>query len=139
MFAPLRAEPGIELTGEQAAQVRLLPFISGVGDTFFAGQLSWVECLVHITYIVRPYVTPDVFTSASYVSTTLIGENFQIGHSYFMKPTIADNATLQKVFRHAVVPLVEEYFYNRRDKRELLAEFDVERLLLSVDTQSSPD
>jgi 5-methylcytosine-specific restriction protein B len=58
-----------------------------------------------------------------------LGENFQVGHSYFMVPDIASEATLHRVWAHAVIPLLEEYFYNRRDKDKVLSEFEITTLL----------
>jgi 5-methylcytosine-specific restriction protein B len=58
-----------------------------------------------------------------------LGEHFQIGHSYFMQPDVATPVGRKRIWDHAVVPLLEEYFYNRRDRETLLAEFGLEKLL----------
>jgi hypothetical protein len=34
-----------------------------------------------------------------------------------------------RVWAYAVMPLLEEYFYNHRDKNKILSEFKVENLL----------
>jgi 5-methylcytosine-specific restriction protein B len=57
-----------------------------------------------------------------------LGEHFQIGHSYFMHPDIRTGTGRKRIWEHAVIPLLEEYFYNRRDRDSLLAEFGLERL-----------
>jgi hypothetical protein len=58
-----------------------------------------------------------------------LGEHFQVGHSYFMRPEVRLRAGQQKIWDHAIIPLLEEYFYNRRDRESLLAEFTIEKLL----------
>jgi hypothetical protein len=58
-----------------------------------------------------------------------LGEHFQIGHSYFMQPDVATASGRKRIWNHAVLPLLEEYFYNRRDREALLAEFGLEKLL----------
>jgi MoxR-like ATPase len=58
-----------------------------------------------------------------------LGEHFQVGHSYFMDPDIGSDAGQRRVWDRAIMPLLEEYFYNRRDRATLLAEFERERVL----------
>jgi hypothetical protein len=58
-----------------------------------------------------------------------LGEHFQVGHSYLMKPAVRTRAGQQKIWSHAIMPLLEEYFYNRRDREALLSEFAIEKLL----------
>jgi 5-methylcytosine-specific restriction protein B len=58
-----------------------------------------------------------------------LGEHFQIGHSYFMGPDAMTESGRKRIWEHAVIPLLEEYFYNRRDRDDLLVEFGLERLL----------
>ena len=58
-----------------------------------------------------------------------LGEHFQVGHSYFMRPEVRARSGQQKIWDHAIIPLLEEYFYNRRDRESLLAEFTIEKLL----------
>lgn len=58
-----------------------------------------------------------------------LGEHFQIGHSYFMKVGIRSASGRKQVWDYAVLPLLEEYFYNSRDRDSLLAEFNIEKLL----------
>jgi 5-methylcytosine-specific restriction protein B len=58
-----------------------------------------------------------------------LGEHFQVGHSYFMVPDIVSDAGRQRVWSRAVIPLLEEYFYNWRDRNKVLLEFQVGKLL----------
>jgi MoxR-like ATPase len=58
-----------------------------------------------------------------------LGEQFQIGHSHFILPDIGTDEVINRVWNRAVVPLLEEYFYNSRDRASVLAEFSFERLL----------
>jgi 5-methylcytosine-specific restriction enzyme B len=58
-----------------------------------------------------------------------LGDHFQIGHSYFMKPEIRTSGGRKLIWDYSVMPLLEEYFYNRRDRDSLLAEFAIEKLL----------
>jgi len=58
-----------------------------------------------------------------------LGEHFQVGHSYFMVPDIASDAGRRRVWSRAVMPLLEEYFYNWRDRSKVLSQFQVENLL----------
>jgi len=58
-----------------------------------------------------------------------LGEHFQISHSYFMAPDIASDAGQRRVWTRAVMPLLEEYFYNWRDSNKVLSEFQIEKLL----------
>jgi 5-methylcytosine-specific restriction protein B len=66
-----------------------------------------------------------------------LGEHFQIGHSYFMQPDVATATGRKRIWDHAVLPLLEEYFYNRRDREALLAEFGLEKLLPTKLTQEA--
>ncbi|HXN20158.1 MAG TPA: AAA family ATPase [Candidatus Binatus sp.] len=58
-----------------------------------------------------------------------LGEHFQIGHSHFMLRNIGDDWILRRVWNRSILPLIEEYFYNARDKGSVLSEFKIERLL----------
>lgn len=50
-----------------------------------------------------------------------LSDDFQLGHSYFMVPDIATPAVLERVWRRAVRPLLEEYFHHHRDRDTILA------------------
>jgi 5-methylcytosine-specific restriction protein B len=64
-----------------------------------------------------------------------LGEHFQVGHSYFMArdgagaPEAASDAGLERIWRRAVLPLLEEYLYGRRDSADLLRAFGLDRLM----------
>jgi 5-methylcytosine-specific restriction enzyme B len=58
-----------------------------------------------------------------------LGEHYQVGHSYFMTPEIANDAGQKRIWAYAVMPLLEEYFYNWRDKDKVMSEFQIESLL----------
>lgn len=58
-----------------------------------------------------------------------LGEHYQVGHSYFMTPDIASERGLDRVWAYSVMPLLEEYFYNYRDRETVLSEFSIENLL----------
>jgi len=58
-----------------------------------------------------------------------LGEHFQVGHSYFTTAEIAVPQGRARIWQRAVLPLLEEYFYNRRDRADLLTTFALERLL----------
>jgi 5-methylcytosine-specific restriction protein B len=66
-----------------------------------------------------------------------LGEHFQVGHSYFMHPDVATAMGRKRIWDHAVLPLLEEYFYNRRDREALLAEFGLEKLLATKVAQET--
>jgi hypothetical protein len=55
-------------------------------------------------------------------------EDFQIGHSYFMSKGIDSDEKLKRIWRHAVTPLLAEYFHNSRDSEEILSAFTIPEL-----------
>jgi hypothetical protein len=55
--------------------------------------------------------------------------DFQVGHSYFMRDDIHTELGLQRVWKHAVTPLLREYFHSTRNADTVLAEFTILRLL----------
>jgi 5-methylcytosine-specific restriction protein B len=59
----------------------------------------------------------------------LLGDDYQIGHSYFMVDGIATPEGRAKVWKWAVSPLLDEYLYNRRDRAALLAQMQPDQLL----------
>ena len=42
--------------------------------------------------------------------------DFQIGHSYFMRDDIGTDAGMQRLWRRAIMPLLEEYLHGARDR-----------------------
>jgi hypothetical protein len=69
--------------------------------------------------------------------TEQLDEHHQVGHSYFMQAEIQKETTLRRVWGRAIMPLVEEYFYNRREREELLSSFSIESLLMAADPEPS--
>jgi len=41
--------------------------------------------------------------------------DLHIGHSHFMRPDL-DNKKLSIIWKHSIMPTLEEYFYQQRDK-----------------------
>jgi MoxR-like ATPase len=58
-----------------------------------------------------------------------LGSEFQIGHSYFMREDIGTEVGLQRVWKRAILPLLEEYLHGSRDREMVLAELTSEQLL----------
>lgn len=58
-----------------------------------------------------------------------LGEHYQVGHSYFMSLDIATEAGRDRAWAYSVMPLLEEYFYNYRDRQTVLSEFAIDNLL----------
>jgi hypothetical protein len=54
-----------------------------------------------------------------------LGPQFQIGHSYFMVPSLCESR-LRVVWDHHVLPVLEEYFHGHPEQ---VAAYDLERLL----------
>lgn len=52
-----------------------------------------------------------------------LSPDYQVGHSYFMVPGIETEVVMSRVWRHAVGPLLEEYFHAHRDRTAILASF----------------
>src|SRR6266566_4920731 len=61
-----------------------------------------------------------------------LGEHFQIGHSYFMDRQIDSERIQRRIWSRSIVPLLEEYFYGRRDRAAILSDFDPARLLTTT-------
>jgi len=103
---------------------RLIPVIGGAAPIF----ASWLE-----ESGIESDAQEDLlglFVRLNDKITSELGEHFQIGHSYFMKngESIADENVLQRVFNRAIIPLLEEYFFNHRDRGEILDGFRPEVL-----------
>ncbi|MGI9252930.1 MAG: McrB family protein, partial [Thermomicrobiales bacterium] len=54
-----------------------------------------------------------------------LSDDFQIGHSYFMRDDIHTTQGLHRIWKHAVTPLLQEYFHTARDRKEALARFTI--------------
>jgi 5-methylcytosine-specific restriction enzyme B len=70
----------------------------------------------------------DLFIALNAKVTSQLGEHFQVGHSYFMNDRIKTTEGRQQIWNRAVMPLLEEYFHNRKERQKLLAEFSIEKL-----------
>jgi len=71
---------------------------------------------------------------------TLLPPDYQVGHSYFMSEHIGTEAGLDRVWRRAVTPLLEEYFHGARDRTKTMVGFTVDALLADdVNTSSTLD
>ncbi|MGI8484609.1 MAG: McrB family protein [Thermomicrobiales bacterium] len=73
----------------------------------------------------------QLFVSLNSALQAQLSADFQIGHSYFMVSGIDQPATIDRIWRHAVRPLLEEYFLHHRDKEDILAGLMPDRLLTS--------
>ena len=63
------------------------------------------------------YHLSELLTQLNKRITLLIGRDYQIGHSYFMK--IDNLEALRFTWYHRIIPLLQEYFYH--DSRRLKA------------------
>ena len=61
-----------------------------------------------------------------------LDEHFQVGHSYFMHPDIDGEERQARVWRRQIMPLLEEYFYNRQNLSDFLQQFERESLLADL-------
>ena len=59
----------------------------------------------------------DAFIALNGSIVQLLGEDYQIGHSYFMlnDGMAGDPAAIARVWQHAIEPLLREYFHTRHD------------------------
>lgn len=65
--------------------------------------------------------------------------DFQIGHSYFMSDDIDRDEKLERVWRHAVEPLLVEYFNNSRQSEEILSGFSIAALAEYSSDEQGPE
>lgn len=63
----------------------------------------------------------DLFIGLNRQIGEQLSPDFQLGHSYFMVPGIETPAGLDRAWRRAILPLLEEYFHHHRDRDALLA------------------
>ena len=66
-----------------------------------------------------------------------LGDDFQIGHSYFMDPVVGTEAGLRLIWQRAIMPLLEEYFYNDRNRRQMMQDLAIDQLLATL-SQAAP-
>ena len=50
-----------------------------------------------------------------------LGREYQIGHSYLMKKDL-DNNALKRIIDYAIIPLLEQYFFGKKERLEELKE-----------------
>ena len=62
-----------------------------------------------------------------------IGREYQIGYSYFMKKDL-DKIKLNRIIKYAIIPLVEQYFFGKKQKVE-----EIKQLCSSILTQDNSD
>jgi 5-methylcytosine-specific restriction protein B len=106
---------------------RLLPVVDGEAAVF----RSWLEA--------QPSMSPQdrvrllgLFVTLNQRIQDHLTEDFQVGHSYFMRPDIHTDAGLGRVWSRAVWPLLTEYFHGSRTGQEALAGLELGALLASI-------
>jgi 5-methylcytosine-specific restriction protein B len=57
-----------------------------------------------------------------------LGDDYLVGHSYMMRGTVETDAGRRAIWKHSVLPLLAEYFYNRPSKA-ILDTFTIDALL----------
>ncbi len=64
-----------------------------------------------------PEIARDLFVKLNdYIKNSHLGEDYQIGHSYFMK--IEDEDDLDFVLEYKIKPLLEEYYFGDKDNMD---------------------
>lgn len=61
-----------------------------------------------------PQIGRTIFQDLNQKIKETIGEDYQIGHSYFMN--ISDDEDLEFVLEYKIIPLLEEYFYGNKEQ-----------------------
>jgi 5-methylcytosine-specific restriction protein B len=59
-----------------------------------------------------------------------LGDDYLVGHSYLMRSSVETDAGRRAIWRHSILPLLREYFYNRQSKA-ILDSFTIDALLAS--------
>jgi len=49
----------------------------------------------------------------------IVGREYQIGQSYFMEEGL-DNRALKRVLSYEIIPLLEQYFFGKKERLEQL-------------------
>jgi 5-methylcytosine-specific restriction protein B len=65
--------------------------------------------------------------------------DFKIGPSYLMRPEAATEQGLQRIWRHDILPLLEEHYYGRMSRAELRDSFGLPALLRRLQTAGKVD
>lgn len=105
---------------------RLMPVVAGAAPILS----RWLESRTDIAESAKDRILAAFVALNTRLEDTL-GDDFQVGHSYFMFSEIGQSGQLEKVWQRAIIPLVSEYLYGRRDRTEVLKEFALENLLSS--------
>lgn len=70
----------------------------------------------------------NLFVKLNQRLTEKLDEHFQVGHSYFMVDGIEKQSVKEHLFKWAIMPLLEEYFFNFPDRQAVLGSFTLESL-----------
>jgi 5-methylcytosine-specific restriction protein B len=91
---------------------RLMPTESGQAPVL----RRWLDAQSEVSPLGRARLH-DAFVELNERISGNLGEDYQIGHSYFMlgNGEIEDPAAHARVWRHAIEPLLREYFHTRSD------------------------
>ena len=60
----------------------------------------------------------EVADYLSYVNNQIVGDDFAIGFSYFMRSDL-DETTLERIWQGSVLPALAEYYYNDPERLSL--------------------
>ena len=102
---------------------RLMPVVDGRADVL-AGWLASREMAPGDRTRVL-----NLFLALNRRVEEQLSPDYQVGHSYLMVDGIQTRPVMDRVWRHAVFPLLEEYFYAHRDRAAILGGFALDRLL----------
>lgn len=92
---------------------RLQPVVDGQASVL----ARWLERQPAFTPVERHSVLRYFIELNERISRQLTAD-FQVGHSYFMDPAINRPEMLERVWKHALRPLLEEYFHASRARRD---------------------
>ena len=67
-----------------------------------------------------PQIAKNIFNELNKKIADFIGEDYQIGHSYFMN--ISNDDDLEFVLEYKITPLLEEYFYGNKEELQNIKE-----------------
>jgi 5-methylcytosine-specific restriction endonuclease McrBC GTP-binding regulatory subunit McrB len=83
----------------------------------------WLQAREEIEAADRQHLV-NAFVALNNSIAQLLGPDYQIGHSYFMlnDGQIGDPVALGQVWRHAIEPLLREYFHTRHDADQHIAQ-----------------
>jgi 5-methylcytosine-specific restriction protein B len=64
--------------------------------------------------------------------------DFKIGPSYLMRPEAAIPSGLERIWRHDILPLLEEHYYGRMTRAQVLERFSLARLRAGLPAAVEP-